>query len=309
MRLFLACAATTAMVVWAAAQQPIRVDVHLVNLGFSVRGPDGRLASDLKEEDFEVLEDGAEQKISFFAKSEDVPLQLGLLMDFSGSQEEFVKPHHKDLVTFLKKALGPKDRAFLLCFGDHLRMVSDYTNSPNAVESALRLFEKGDRSFVELSPNERRSGGTAFYDAIFYSVTQKMTAAEPGRRALIIFSDGEDNSSGHHMLEAIEAAQTGDVLLFPIRYTETPKSGPVARNRYGTMVMQRIALETGGVDYNAREKGLAANFEQIAEQLRTSYQLAYHTTNPSTDGSFRKIQVRLKRPGFTVRAKTGYYAR
>jgi len=294
---------------FAAAQTPIRVDVHLVTIGLSVRDAQGRLAGGLTEDDFEVLEDGALQKISFFAKSTDVPLQLGLLVDFSGSQDEFVKPHHKDVEAFLKKALGPKDKAFLLCFGDHLRIVSDYTNVASEITGPLKDYEKGDRSFLELAGRDRRTGGTAFYDAIYYSVTEKMTAGQQGRRALILFSDGEDNSSGHHMLEAIEAAQTNDTLLFPIRYTEKLRGGPIARNRYGTMVMSRIALETGGVDYDAREKGLAQNFEAIAEQLRTSYQLAYHTTHPASDGLFRKIAVKMKRPGYTVRAKTGYYAR
>ena len=292
----------------ASAQAPIRVDVHLVNLGFSVRDASGRLAGDLTQDDFEVYEDGAPQKIAFFAKSVDVPLRLGLLVDFSGSQESFVKPHHKDIEAFLKKALGPRDRAFLLCFGNRLRVVQEYTDSGPELTGSLREFEKGARNFPELAAEERREGGTAFYDAIFYSVIQRMSAAEQGRRALIVFSDGEDNSSGHHMLEAIEAAQSNDTLLFPIRYTEKLKGGPIARNRYGAEVMARIALETGGVDYNAREKGLAANFEQIAEQLRTSYQLAYHTANPVSDGTFRKISLRVKRPGYSVRAKTGYYA-
>ena len=79
-----------------------------------------------------------------------------------------------------------------------------------------------------------------------------------------MFSDGEDNSSGHHMLEAIEAAQTNDVLLFPIRYTEKLKGGPIARNRYGTEVMARIAKETGGADFDARAKDLAVSFERLA---------------------------------------------
>ena len=82
-----------------------------------------------------------------------------------------------------------------------------------------------------------------------------------------------------------------------------------SRNKYGISVMERIARETGGADYDAREKGLAENFREIGEQLRSSYELGYHSTNPVSDDSFHKIAIRIKRPGLTVRSKTGYYAR
>jgi Ca-activated chloride channel homolog len=289
--------------------QDFRTEVHLVNVGFSVRGAGGQFVTTLAQEDFEVFEDGAPQKIAFFARSADVPLDLGLIADFSGSQEEFVKPHHKDLDTFLKKVLTPRDRAFLVCFGNRIRLAQDYTSSPGELIDALHRFEKGDRDLLEFAPRERRTLGTAFYDAIFYSIEQRLAASEHTRKALIIFSDGEDNSSGHHMMEAIEAAQSNDVLLFPIRYTETLKGGPIARNRYGAMVMARIAKETGGADFNAREKGLASDFEQIGEQLRAAYQIAYHSTNPQSDETFRKVEIRVKQAGYAVRAKTGYYAK
>ena len=293
--------------------QDFRTEVHLVNVGFSVRDAGGQFVTALAQDDFEVFEDGAPQKIAFFARSADVPLDLGLIADFSGSQEGFVKPHHKDLDTFLKRVLTARDRAFLVCFGNHIRLAQDYTSSPGELIDALHHFEKGSYDFPELGPRERRTLGTAFYDAIFYSIEHfvepGLAASERTRKALVIFSDGEDNSSGHHMMEAVEAAQSNDVLLFPIRYTETLKGGPIARNRYGAMVMSRIAKETGGADFNAREKGLASDFEQIGEQLRSSYQIAYHSTNPQSDESFRKVQIRVKQTGYTVRAKTGYYAK
>src|SRR5579863_5968412 len=238
-----------------------RADVHLVNVGFSVRDSAGRLVPNLKQEDFEVSEDGAPQKIAFFAQSADVPLDLGLVVDFSGSQAEFIKAHHKDLDTFLKKALSSRDRAFLVCFGNHVRLAQDFTSESRDVVDALRHFEKeGGSDLLEFAPHERRILGTAFYDAIFYSIDKRLAASDRVRKALIVFSDGEDNSSGHHMLEAIEAAQANDVLLFPIRYTEKLKSGPIARNRYGTQVMARLAKETGGADFDARAKDLAVSF-------------------------------------------------
>ena len=85
------------------------------------------------------------QKISFFARSTDVPLTLGLVMDVSGSQESFLKPHHNDLQSFLKTVLRPQDRAFLVCFGNNLRLMSDYTSSAKELVDAMKTFEKGKR--------------------------------------------------------------------------------------------------------------------------------------------------------------------
>jgi Ca-activated chloride channel family protein len=294
-----------------SAQTPFRVDVRLINLSVSVRDSSGRLVPNLTQDDFEILEDGVPQKIAFFARSNDVPLNLGLVVDISGSQGPFVKAHQKDLKVFLESVLSKRDRAFLLCFGNHPRLVTDFTSSPKQLVDALDGFvHTGNKSMYPLvGPDEIRTAGTAFFDAVYHSSNQMFQNVERGRKALILFSDGEDNSSAHHELEAIETAQANDVLLFCVRYTEVRNGRWNARNKYGRAVMERMALETGGGDYDALEKGLADNFRQIGEHLRSSYELAYHSSNPDSDGTFRKIKVRARQPGLTVRSKTGYYSR
>lgn len=184
---------------WArcGAQESIRVDVKLVTVAFSVRDVSGGLVDNLTKDDFEVIEDAAPQKIAFFAKSVDVPLTLGLIVDASGSQEHFAKQHENDLKVFLKEALGPRDRAFLVGFGNHVRLVSDLSTSGEEMMESWRLYDKDSRHFPELGPKEDRDLGTAFYDSIYYPVTEKL-ASENGRRALLLFSDGEDNSSARH---------------------------------------------------------------------------------------------------------------
>jgi Ca-activated chloride channel homolog len=291
-----------------AEQNTIQSDVNLVSVGFTVRDNRGALVDNLTKDDFEVFEDAVQQKIAFFARGVDVPLTLGLILDASGSQEHFAKKHEQDLEVFLKEVLGSRDRAFLVCFGNHVRLVSDFTQSGPAMLAGLEKYGHDSGAFPEIGPKEDRDLGTAFYDAIYYSVAVKL-ATETGRRALLAFSDGEDNSSSHDMMTTIETAQEENVQVFTIRYTQKEHGRLTARNKYGIRVMDRVAKETGGDHIDAEATDPHAYFQQIAEELRTAYELAYYPSNPIKDDTFRKIVIRPKQDGLTVRAKTGYFAR
>jgi Ca-activated chloride channel family protein len=279
-----------------------------VYVAFSARDARGALIENLTKDGVEVYEDAVPQKISFFAHSVDVPLTLGLVVDFSGSQDQFSKQHEHDLQVFLKDVLGPKDRVFLVGFGNHVRLISDLSQSAEQMMQQLDIYRHKEGHFPELGPQESRDLGTAFYDSIFYSVTEKL-AGEVGRRALLVFSDGEDNSSSHDMMSAIEAAQSANVLVFTIRYTEKKHGDLTARNKYGIRVMDRLAKETGGQHIDAEATDPKTYFRQIAEELRSSYELAYYPSNSIRDDTFRKIAIRPKQAGITVRSRTGYFSR
>jgi Ca-activated chloride channel family protein len=291
-------------------QEPIHVAVNLVNVAFSVRDARGALVDNLTREDVEVFEDAVPQKISFFARSTDVPLTLGLIVDVSGSQDHFSKQHEQDLEVFLKEVLGPKDRAFLVTFANHIRLISDFSPRGAEIIASMKEYKGGNKGkrgakakkaeFPELGPPESRDLGTAFYDSIYYSVTEKLER-ESGRRALLVFSDGEDNSSSHDMMTTIEIAQAENVQVYAIRYTEKEHGKLTARNKYGTSVMDRIAKETGGAHIDAEITDPHTYFRQIAEELRTSYELAYYPTNSDKDETFRKIVIRPKQSGSKVR--------
>lgn len=287
----------------------IHVETHLIDTTLSVRDAEGHIVSGLTQNDFTVVEDGVPQKIRFFAHDTQLPLSIGLIIDESGSQEKFVKEHEKDIEAFLKEVLEPSDQAFALCFGNHLRLVSDSTSSALAIMDGIRSFDKGNMDFPEIGPKEERVLGTALYDGVYFSITEKLAAIHQRRKVLVVFSDGEENSSEHDLIDAISAAQNADVLVYAIRYTELKHGKMDARDRYGIRALDHLTTQTGGKTFDFHATNLKQAFNEIAGDLRSLYDLAYQSTNPTRDGTYRKVVIQATRPGLTVRARTGYYAR
>ena len=287
----------------------LRVESHLIDTTLSVRDGEGKLVSGLTQDDFTVVEDGVPQKIRFFAHDNQLPLSFGLIIDVSGSQQSFVKDHERDIEAFLKQVLGTGDQGFALCFGNHLRLVSDFTGSSSEIMGGIRAFDAGNTNFPEIGPKEQRQLGTALYDAIFFATAEKLAAIRQRRKVLIVFSDGEENSSEHDLLDAISAAQDADVLVYAIRYTDLKHGKMDARDRYGMRALDHLTTQTGGKAYDFRATDLTQDFTEIVGDLRSLYAVAYQSTNPTRDGTYRKVVIQTVKPGLTVRARAGYYAR
>lgn len=283
-------------------------EVHLVNFTYSVRRADGTLVKGLTKDDFQVIEDGVPQKIAFFGKEEELPLTLGLIVDASGSQSHFIKQHRKDIGDFLSAILRPKDQVFTICFGNHLRLTNDVTSDANTVLDGLDRFDQGKRDFQELAKEDEREGGTALYDSIYYAIRERQTQAEGRRRALILFTDGEENASAHDLLDAIDSARENDTLIYAIRYTDQ-KDENKAKGRQGMVTLHHLALETGGSDFDALRTDLKDVFAQVADELRSLYSIGYHSTNHGRDNTFRRVQISVADSSVRVHARTGYYAR
>ena len=289
---------------------PFRAEVNLVTITAVVRAADGKLLPNLDKDDFEVTEDGVPQTIRFFARERELPLSLGLIVDVSDSQNKFMKQHNRDVETFLKTVLRPSDQVFAVCFGNRLRLVGEGTLSGPAILDSLGRCTHGGREFPEIGPREDRVLGTALYDAIFFSILDRLKSTAERRRALIVFSDGEENSSEHDLLDAIEAAQNNDTLVYSIRYTQQEHGKLTARNKYGMRVLQHISSLSGATDFDALSTRLDSVFVQIGDELRSTYQIGYVSSNANPhEGSFRKLTVRCTQPQSIVRAKSGYYAR
>lgn len=292
------------------AQVPnFRVETHLVTLTFTVRDAHGNLVSDLSPDDFTVYEDGVPQKVGFFARESNIPLTLGLVVDASSSQDKFIHQHLHDVQMFLSNVLEPQDRVFVLCFGNHLRIASDFTSSPEAVIDGIQRYNKNYSAFPEIEPDESRSGGSAVYDAVYAGVTRKLATGAAQRKALILFTDGEENASAHDEIDAISAAQNDDILLYSVRYTPVKHGKMSADDRHGIAALHHMAEQTGGADFDALHSDLSHDFAQIGAELRSLYSIGYYSTNKRHDDTFRKVVVETRKPGLVVRAKSGYYAK
>lgn len=232
-----------------------------------------------------------------------------MLIDESGSQEKFVKAHEEDIEAFLTSTLQPADQAFAVCFGNHLRLASDNSSSVAELLSGVHAFDKGKYDFPEIGPEERRDLGTALYDAVYFGIQEKLLQPTQRRKVLLIMSDGEENSSEHDLLDAIEAAQDANVIIYALRYTDAKKGAYSPRDHYGARVLDHLAAQTGGKTYDVSSTNVKQAFAEIAGELRSIYEVAFQSTNPVRDGQFRKVTIRAMRPDLVVRSRPGYVAR
>jgi Ca-activated chloride channel family protein len=302
-------AVTASALLFAQDTTPaIRVEVSLVNVAFTARDARGQIVTDLTREEIEVLEDGVIQPVRFFSQSSDLPLRFALIVDVSDSQASFNRKHRLDVESFAKSALGRADKALLVCFGNQILSGSDFTASSRDLLRGLDTIVKSHSAlYPDVTPNGIRNHGTAFFDAVYQTARTRMM--EPGaRKALVVFSDGEDNSSAYDIIEAIEAAQAADALVYTVHYSDTAHIKPHTRQRYGKIEMLRLAEETGGVAYDSTTN-VAKALAEVSSELRSLYELGYSPTNPARDGTYRKIELRCKRPGIVIRARRGYYSR
>lgn len=283
--------------VLAAQGQRIRSGVELVSLNVTVTegGGSGRYLTDLTEEEFEVYEDGARQKVTFFSRTLQ-PISLALLLDTSASMEERMTVAQEAAIGFAKQ-LRKEDQAEVIDFDSQVRILSPFTNDAVALEKAIRTT----------SPN----GSTSLYNAIYISLKElkkvKATStSEIRRQAIVLLSDGDDTSSLIEFEEVLDLAKRSETVIYAIGL----RQGELARREFkeAEFVLKQLANETGGRAYfvnDARE--LPKIYQSIWDELSSQYSIAYSSGNPKRDGAWRRIQVRLLRPNASARTKQGYY--
>jgi len=277
-----------------AAAANIKVRVELVNVLMTVTNKKNRLEVGLSKDDFRVFEDDKPQTIRYFSRETDLPLRIGVLVDTSTSIRDRLRFEQEAAIDFLNTTLrAGKDLAFVAAFDVQPQVVQDYTDDMEKLSGAIRGLLAG--------------GVTTLYDAVYFSCREKMLIFPPPepylRRVLIIISDGEDNQSEHTREEALAMAQHAEVTIYAISTNAT------GLPLHGDKVLRRLAEQTGGrAFFPFKASDTAANFQEIARELRSQYTLAYISTNQAHDGAFRSITIEPVPKGLQVRAKAGYYA-
>jgi Ca-activated chloride channel family protein len=277
-------------------QGRFRAEVDLVNIAVMVMDRQGNFISDLKVDDFTLLEDGARQQVTHFlrgdAEAEALNLRLGLLLDTSGSMQDDIALARTAAIRFLKELPEAHD-VTLVDFDTEVR-VARY-----GLADLPRL--------VERIRTRRTAGWTAFYDAlgIYLDGVQELD----GRKILVVYTDGGDTRSAQTFSDVLEMLKASDVIVYGIGFLQHQPSS--VRNEQ-KMRLQQLADVTGGQTFfPTSTKALNQVFDQIVAQVRAQYSLGFVSTNTTHDGSRRKVDVRLNPSHLQtlrVRSRRGYYA-
>jgi Ca-activated chloride channel family protein len=275
------------------AGPPIRVDVKLVNVFVNVTDANGAPVGGLTKDNFLVSEDGRPQKIAVFDRESAVPLQIVLAIDTSGTVHKDMSIEERAAREFVHALLRPVDQLDLMEFASDVSELVPFTNNLRKIDSGL----------------DRLRGGpaTALYDTIF--LASQSLAGRPGRKVLVLISDGDDTAHGVEYPKALEAALRSEVLVYSI--IDVPIAADAGRDTGGEHALITLSQETGGKHYYAESSLLESAFQKVSEDLRTQYLLGYYPSGHSPSADFRTISVSLTgvagAADYSLRHRTGYY--
>ena len=268
--------------------------VDEVNVVFTVTDKRGKFVKDLKQGDFQVVDDSHQGTIRSFRSETNLPLRVGLLIDASNSVRDRFKFEQEAAIEFLNQIIRANfDRAFVIGFDTTPEVTQDFTDNTELLSKGIRMLRPG--------------GGTAMYDAIYYACRDKLLAYDKSttatRRAIILLSDGEDNQSRVSREEALEMAQKAEVIIYAI---STNTSGIKLR---GDKVLEYFADQTGGrAFFPFKIQEVSDAFSQIQDELRSQYAISYKPADFQFNGKYHKIDILADNKKYKVRARKGYYA-
>jgi VWFA-related protein len=276
--------------------------VNLVNLFATVRDKHKAIVTGLKQDDFQVYEDGQLQEITNFSAESNLPITLGILMDTSGSEYYMLSGEKEAGSRFLGRVLRKGDLAMIMTFDTDVDLLADFTDDRGMLDRAINRAQINAPSGGMIAQGplpSSGSGGTNFYDAVYLAAHDKLSS-EAGRKAIVVLTDAEDTGSKLQLGDAIEAAQRTDTVVHILL---------VAADGGDQSVARRLTDDTGGRMIIVRsERNLEQAFDQISEELRSQYTIGYTPTNKKHDGSYRKIRVEMKNKDYSVLTRRGYYA-
>ncbi len=280
-----------------------RSEVRMVNLNVAVFDSQGRPLTDLDQAEFEVVEDGVPQRVSFVG-SDEAPFNLALLLDMSGSTRRDREAMRLAAQRFIGIA-RPQDKTAVYALANNLFQQVSALGTDRALQKKL----------IEEIPEV--SGGTPLYDMIVLAYAHELRDLGSERNALIVISDGVDNrvygigtASETSFKDLRRAAEVMDVLIYPIFLDQFTAIPPPKWAKKARENMEELASLTGGRLFVARSvRDLDPVYPLVAEELRSVYTIAYYPSNQDFDESWRDVEVRIKRPGVRIRTRAGYFAK
>lgn len=270
------------------------VDVDVVNVFFNVRNHDQRVR-ELRPEEFQLYEDKRPQNIRYFSAESQQPLTLAILVDSSSSQTNVLSRQMEVGRRFLEQVLTPEDEALVIGFDSRVQMYQDFTQSHDNLMAALARGSQGTTGSTEpfdsLPIPVTRS--TALYDAIVGTSKHRMSARS-GHKAMLILTDGQDMGSRHTSRQAIESAQRADTICYVLLVGD--KNEMESSAYQGLQRMKELTHETGGrmILVGSDLKKLESSFNDISDELRHFYSLAYTSDRKEKNGEYRAIQLKSK---------------
>ena len=292
----LACATILGAALTAQQQPKLRSGIELVSLNVSVTDSEGSFVTSLEQADFEVFEDGAKQSITFFSRKQQ-PIALAVLLDTSNSMEGRMGTAQEAAIGFARR-LQADDVAEVIEFSSRVNILQAFTNDAGALEEAIR----------STTPD----GSTALYNAIYISLKslgkiKARTEDEIRRQAIVVLSDGDDTSSLMPYEEVLELAKRSETAIYTIGLRDQ-REGTRPTFKEAEYVLRQLAQETGGRSFfPTTVHELPKIYEQISQELSTLYSIAYTSKNPLRNGAWRRIVVRVAKPGLIARTRQGYY--
>ena len=279
-----------------------KVDVKLVNVFVTVTSQQGAPIGNLTKTDFNISEDGVPQKIALFSKESQLPISMVLAIDTSSSTRKDIRLELESARRFVHSILRPQDAVALYTFATDVNELTPFTSNLRRIDSAI---------------NDVRVGGaTSMYDAIYLG--SRALLNREGRKVLVLITDGGDTASSTTYRDALRAAQQSEALVYSL--IDVPVEASAGRNTGGEHALIQISSDTGGrYYYESSITQLDAAFEQVSEELRTQYLLAYYPVARRAASDFRQIDIAAHSheapepnggdgPGkLVVRARRGYY--
>ncbi|HEU5232747.1 MAG TPA: VWA domain-containing protein [Terriglobales bacterium] len=278
------------------SEPTFKVDVKLVNVYVTVTDQQGAPIGDLTKNDFSLAEDGVPQKISVFSKESQLPLSIVLAVDTSSSTRKDIRLELEAARKFIHSIIRPQDAISLYAFATDVDEMVSFTSKLHQIDSAINQVQVG--------------GATSLYDAIY--LASKALMKRQGRKVLVLITDGGDTASTVDYKEALRAAQQSEALVYSL--IDVPVEASAGRNTGGEHALIQISNDTGGKYYYVSSVfELDKAFQQISDELRTQYLLAYYPVPRRAASDFREIDVMAHshesdgKGQLVIRARRGYY--